>query len=121
MSAAPVEGLWSRLGAMGVNHGFFPSALVARALGRRDGCFGATIALQRQTLDAVGGLAPLRDILADDWALGAAFDERDGKLPWRRARSILSSTSLTSGACSPTRCAGAEPLPPSTEFPIWRR
>lgn len=67
-----VEGLWSRLGAMGVNHGFFPSALVARALGRRDGCFGATIALHRQTLDAVGGLSPLRDILADDWALGAA-------------------------------------------------
>jgi ceramide glucosyltransferase len=57
---------------MGVNHGFLPSALVARALGRKDGCFGATMALRRETLDAVGGLAPLRDVLADDWALGAA-------------------------------------------------
>ncbi len=68
----PVGGLWSRIGAMGVNHGFLPSALVARAIGRRDGCFGATMALRRETLDAAGGLAPLKDVLADDWALGAA-------------------------------------------------
>jgi ceramide glucosyltransferase len=57
---------------MGINHGFLPSALVARALGRRDGCFGATMALHRDSLNCVGGLAPLKDILADDWALGAA-------------------------------------------------
>ncbi|PKU24988.1 bacteriohopanetetrol glucosamine biosynthesis glycosyltransferase HpnI [Telmatospirillum siberiense] len=68
----PNDGLWSRIGAMGINHGFLPSALVARAVGRHDGCFGATMALRRETLDSVGGLAPLQDILADDWALGAA-------------------------------------------------
>lgn len=68
----PATGLWSRIGAMGINHGFLPSALVARAVGRHDGCFGATMALRRETLDSVGGLAPLRDVLADDWALGAA-------------------------------------------------
>lgn len=68
----PTDGLWSRLGALGINHGFLPSALVARALGRRDGCFGATMALSRETLEAIGGLAPLADVLADDWALGAA-------------------------------------------------
>ena len=68
----PSDNLWSRIGAMGINHGFLPSALVARALGRDDGCFGATMALRRKTLDAIGGLAPLQDILADDWALGAA-------------------------------------------------
>ncbi len=68
----PEPGIWSRLGALGINFGFLPSALVARALGRRDGCFGATIAIARETLDRAGGLAPLADRLADDWALGAA-------------------------------------------------
>ena len=68
----PAAGLWSRLGAMGINHGFLPAALAARALGRRDGCFGATMALRRRLLDEIGGLEPLADKLADDWALGAA-------------------------------------------------
>lgn len=64
---------WSRLLAMGMNHGFVPSALVARALGRRDGCFGPTIALRRETLERVGGFAALADRLADDYELGAAI------------------------------------------------
>ncbi len=68
----PAEGFWSRIGAMGINHGFLPSALVARAIGRKDGCFGATMALRRETLEAVGGLGPFQNVLADDWALGAA-------------------------------------------------
>ncbi|MDR3439651.1 bacteriohopanetetrol glucosamine biosynthesis glycosyltransferase HpnI [Telmatospirillum sp.] len=68
----PVDGVWSRIGAMGLNHGFLPSALVAQALGRTDGCFGATMAVRRDLLAAIGGFAPLRDTLADDWALGAA-------------------------------------------------
>jgi len=68
----PDAGLWSRLGAMGVNHGFLPSVLVAQALGRDDGCFGATIALRRATLDSFGGFESLREQLADDYLLGAA-------------------------------------------------
>lgn len=76
----PADGLWSRIGAMGINHGFLPSALVARAVGREDGCFGATMALRRNTLDAVGGLAPLRDTLADDWALGAAVRRNEQRI-----------------------------------------
>ncbi len=74
----PAPGLWSRLGALGINHGFLPSALVARALGRKDGCFGATMAVRRAILEEVGGLGPLRDTLADDWALGAAI-RRSGR------------------------------------------
>lgn len=66
----PVGGLWSRLGAQGVNHGFLPSALLARAIGRKDGCFGATMAVRREVLDQVGGLAAMADVLADDWVLG---------------------------------------------------
>ena len=70
--ARPTDSPSSRLEASWVNHAFLPSVLVARAIGRRDGCFGATVALTRVTLDRAGGLAPLRDVLADDWALGAA-------------------------------------------------
>lgn len=66
----PDAGLWSRLGAMGINHNFLPAALVARALGRADGCFGATMALTRATLDRAGGLAACADVLADDYCLG---------------------------------------------------
>ena len=64
--------LWSRLGALWVNYAFLPSVLVAQGLGVGNGCFGATLALRRRTLDAIGGLHPLRDLLADDYALGAA-------------------------------------------------
>jgi len=66
----PVDGVWSALGALGVNHGFLPSALLARAIGRKDGCFGATMAVRRAVLERAGGLERLADILADDWKLG---------------------------------------------------
>ncbi len=63
-------GVWSRLGALGINHGFLPSAVLARAIGRKDGCFGATMAVRRPVLERAGGLAALADVLADDWVLG---------------------------------------------------
>jgi ceramide glucosyltransferase len=66
------EGLWSRLAALHVNHGFLPQAVVAAAFGERNGCFGATIALRRTTLEAIGGFAAVADALADDHALGHA-------------------------------------------------
>lgn len=64
--------LWPRLGAMFINHGFFPSALIGWALAPGDACFGATMALDRNTLDRVGGFGAFRDLLADDYALGEA-------------------------------------------------
>lgn len=69
-------GLWSQLACLNINHGFLPQAVVAAALGERNGCFGATIALRRDTLDAVGGLAAIAHSLADDHALGAAVRRR---------------------------------------------
>jgi len=61
--------LAGRLGATAITHGFLPGVLLARALGRQD-CLGATMALRRDTLVAIGGLAALADDLADDNALG---------------------------------------------------
>ncbi len=72
----PCAGTWSRLGALHINFGFLPSALVGEALGWGGGCFGATIALERDVLAAIGGLASLRDQLADDHRLGEAVHER---------------------------------------------
>ena len=68
-------GVWSELGAMQINFGFLPSALVGAALGVGRGCFGATIALRRQTLERIGGFARFRDELADDHRLGDAVRE----------------------------------------------
>jgi ceramide glucosyltransferase len=71
-SGALAGGLWSRLGALHINFGFLPSALVGETLGAGGGCFGATIALRRAVLDRIGGLAVVRDELADDHRIGAA-------------------------------------------------
>jgi len=70
--AVPTGGIWSELGAMHINFGFLPGAVVGEALGVGRGCFGATIALRRQTLGRIGGFASVRDELADDHRLGDA-------------------------------------------------
>jgi ceramide glucosyltransferase len=57
------------LGATAITHGFLPGALLGRAMGRQD-CLGATMALRRDTLMAIGGLEALSDHLADDNMLG---------------------------------------------------
>ncbi len=58
-----------RLGAGQVNHAFMPGVLMSRLLGRQD-CLGATMALRRGTLEAIGGLPALAAHIADDSALG---------------------------------------------------
>jgi ceramide glucosyltransferase len=57
------------LGAMEITLGFLPAAVLSRRMGRRD-CLGATMALRRETLGRIGGLAALVGHLADDNALG---------------------------------------------------
>jgi ceramide glucosyltransferase len=65
-------GLWSDLAALHINQGFLPQAAVGEALGAGGGAFGASLALRRATLDAIGGFARVADYLADDHALGHA-------------------------------------------------
>lgn len=73
---ASTGGLWSTLGALHINYGFLPGALVGEVLGAGGGCFGATIAMRRDVFDRIGGFAVVRDELADDHRLGAAVRER---------------------------------------------
>ncbi|WP_428376643.1 bacteriohopanetetrol glucosamine biosynthesis glycosyltransferase HpnI [Lichenicoccus sp.] len=61
--------LMQRLAACQINHNFMPGVLLSRLLGRQD-CLGSTMALQRSTLAAVGGLSMLSGHVADDSVLG---------------------------------------------------
>lgn len=67
--ARSVGGFWPRLGALFINEWFAPSVRVAHGLGSRAFGFGATLALTRATLERIGGLAALKDCLADDYLL----------------------------------------------------
>ena len=67
LPAQPV--LACRLGAAQITHAFLPGVLLGRAMGRED-CLGATMALRRETLQALGGFAALVGHLADDAVLG---------------------------------------------------
>ncbi len=64
--------LGSRLEALGISTDFMPGALTARWMekGLRFG-LGSTLAMTREALDAIGGLLPLVNHLADDYELGA--------------------------------------------------
>ncbi len=62
--------LWSELGALFVNDWFMPSVRVAALFGSRAFAFGATIALRRETLAAIGGFPAIVDQLADDYRIG---------------------------------------------------
>ena len=64
--------LWAQIAALSTNTNFLPNAVVAMTLGLARPCFGATVALRRDTLKRIGGFAPLADCLADDYALGEA-------------------------------------------------
>ncbi len=66
------NGLWSRLSALAINSHFLPQAMIAIALKLSKPCFGATIALDRSTLERIGGFGRFADDLADDYAIGTA-------------------------------------------------
>jgi ceramide glucosyltransferase len=81
--------LAARLGATAISHSFLPGALLSRALGRQD-CLGATMALRRETLEAIGGLGTLVHHLADDNVLGHLVRARGLKV--RLAPSVCATT-----------------------------
>ncbi len=66
------EGIWSRLSAMSINTYFLSNVVTALSLRVAQPCFGATIALRRETLEEIGGFEAFADCLADDYEMGAA-------------------------------------------------
>jgi ceramide glucosyltransferase len=65
-------GIWAQFAAMGINLQFLPSALVALRFNLARPCFGASIAIRRDTLREIGGLGRFADRLWDDYAIGEA-------------------------------------------------
>lgn len=66
------EGLWSRLSALAINSHFLPGAILGERLRLAQYCCGATMAMRRSMLERIGGFAAFADVLADDYAIGAA-------------------------------------------------
>jgi ceramide glucosyltransferase len=64
--------LWSRLAAMAINYQFIPGAILGKALGLAQPCFGSTIAVRSDVLSSIGGFAAFADHLADDYEIGRA-------------------------------------------------
>jgi ceramide glucosyltransferase len=77
---SPVGGLASAMAAMFINEWFLPSVLVALTFEKLRYCFGASIAVRRVALEAIGGFEALADDLADDYRLGKLVTERGYKI-----------------------------------------
>ncbi len=79
-AGSPGRTLASRLEALTIATDFAGGVLSAYALeGKLSFGLGSTLAVRREALEAIGGLRPLRDCLADDYELGrrvasAGFD-----------------------------------------------
>jgi ceramide glucosyltransferase len=65
-------GLWAGFSAMAINYRFIPSAIVGKAAGLAEPCFGATIAVRAEVLERIGGFAAFANHLADDYEIGRA-------------------------------------------------
>ena len=68
--ARPGGPLASRLEALAVNTDFAPMVMLSAAIEPVRYALGATIAIKRPALDAIGGFRALKDLLADDFYLG---------------------------------------------------
>lgn len=68
--AVPGRSFWSRLEATGMNTDFWGGALVARMLEGMRFAVGPTIVARRHVLQSIGGVARLRDYLAEDFVMG---------------------------------------------------
>ncbi|HYB90095.1 MAG TPA: bacteriohopanetetrol glucosamine biosynthesis glycosyltransferase HpnI [Candidatus Binataceae bacterium] len=78
--ARPLGPLGSRLEALFVNTDFAPQVMLSAAIEPMRHALGATIAVRRATLDAIGGFRALKDLLADDFYLGRMAAERGWKV-----------------------------------------
>jgi len=74
--AKALGGFASRLEAAYVNTDFAPMTLLADTFEPMRHAFGAAIAIKRSALEAIGGFAALKDLLADDFYLGRMVSDR---------------------------------------------
>ncbi|WP_116615017.1 bacteriohopanetetrol glucosamine biosynthesis glycosyltransferase HpnI [Paraburkholderia unamae] len=65
-------GFWPRVAASLTNYHFLPGVVTGLAIGRARPCFGQSIAMTREMLERIGGLAQFSHHLAEDHAVGEA-------------------------------------------------
>jgi ceramide glucosyltransferase len=65
-------GIWNKLAALSINGDFLPQVVVALTCRLAQPCLGPTIAIRRQMLDRIGGLARFADFLGADYLIGQA-------------------------------------------------
>jgi ceramide glucosyltransferase len=70
----------SRMEALFINTDFAPQVILAEALEPMRYALGATIAVKREALEAMGGFRALKDLLADDFHLGSKVSEAGYKI-----------------------------------------
>jgi ceramide glucosyltransferase len=66
------DGVWARLAASRINTHFLPNVIVALSFGLARPCFGAGMAISRDTLQRIGDLESYADELWEDYAMGEA-------------------------------------------------
>jgi ceramide glucosyltransferase len=69
-------GLPTVIESLFINTDFAAMVMVARIVEKPSYAFGATMALRRETLDAIGGFLPIVNYLADDYCLGNSISQR---------------------------------------------
>jgi len=69
------ESFASRMEALFINTDFAPQVILAEALEPMKYALGATIAVKREALEAIGGFRALENLLADDFHLGSKVAE----------------------------------------------
>lgn len=74
------SGAWASLSALTVNAHFLPNVVFAVTCRLAQPCFGATIALRRETLSRIGGIEQFADSLADDYSIGEAIRATGGEV-----------------------------------------
>ena len=70
----------SKMEALFINTDFAPQVILAEALEPMRYALGATIAVKREALEAIGGFRALKDLLADDFHLGSKVSEAGYKI-----------------------------------------
>ncbi len=74
------KNLASRMGALFINDWFLPSVLISSLFADLKFCLGATMAIRREALMAIGGFEALANYLADDYMLGNVTAEQGYKV-----------------------------------------
>jgi ceramide glucosyltransferase len=95
--AVPTGGVWSRLIGLGMDTHFTPSVIVGLGLRLARPCIGTTIVMGRDMLAEIGGLQAFANLLAEDYAIGAAV--------WAAGRKVAVSTQLIGHLCSEASAA----------------